>query len=38
MNKELFEALELLEAEKGIPVDFMLEKKNELEDFYAQKE
>ncbi len=26
MNKELFEALELLEAEKGIPVDFMLEK------------
>lgn len=26
MNKELFEALELLKAEKGIPVDFMLEK------------
>ncbi|MBR4933875.1 MAG: transcription termination/antitermination protein NusA [Clostridia bacterium] len=26
MSKELFEALELLEKEKGIPVDYMLEK------------
>ena len=26
MSKELFEALELLEREKGIPVDYMLEK------------
>ena len=26
MNAELFEALELLEKTKGIPVDYMLEK------------
>ena len=25
-NKELFEALSLLEKERGIPVDFMLDK------------
>ena len=25
-GKELFEALKLLEAEKGIPVDFMIDK------------
>ena len=26
MNKELFEALKLLEQTKGIPMDYMLEK------------
>ena len=26
MNKEFFEALNLLEKEKGIPVDFMLDR------------
>ena len=33
-NKELFEALSLLEKERGIPVDFMLDKIKKANDIY----